>query len=188
MTPGRTASRPGTSDAASGGRHPGRRLREGILSAALAGIAVLAAACGAGPAGGPAPGSGQAPYRQALAYARCMRAHGDPGFADPNSQGLFPHPAGPQYRSATTACGHLLLSQPLTAAQKQEHVSQALKFSACIRSHGIRGFPDPTVADGGAAIGLGPGRIDRSSPQFLGAVRACRELEPGMAGALAGGA
>jgi len=163
-----------------------RRAEAGILAAALAGIAVLAA-CGSGSPTGAGLGSGQTPYRQALAYARCMRSHGDPGFPDPNSQGLFPHPAGTQYQSASRACGHLLPSQSLTAAQKQGHVSQALKFSACMRSHGVPGFPDPTVAQGGTAVGFKLGNTDQNSPQFLAAARACRKFEPGMAGMMTGG-
>ena len=127
-----------------GGRNR-RRAEALILAASLAGIAVLAA-CGSGSPAGAGLGSGQTPYRQALAYARCMRSHGDPGFPDPNSQGLFPHPAGIQYQSASRACGHLLPSQSLTAAQKQGHVSQALKFSICMRSHGVP--PWATVGSG----------------------------------------
>lgn len=170
----------------SGGRNWQRRAGAGILTTALAGIAVLAAACG-GPPADAGSGTGQTPYQQALAYTRCMRAHGDPSFPIPNSQGLFPHPAGPQYQSASRACGHLLPSQPLTAAQKQEHVRQALKFSACIRSHGVPSFPDPTISQGGAAAGFRIGNTDRNSPQFQAAVHACREFEPGMAGLMAGG-
>jgi hypothetical protein len=173
-------------DIISGGRDR-RRAAAGILAAALAGIAALAAACGSSPPAGAGSGSGQTPYRQALAYARCMRTHGDPGFPDPNSQGLFPHPAGLQYRSASRACGHLLPSQPLTAGQKQGHVRQALAFSACMRSHGMPGFPDPTVAQGGTAVGFKVGAIDQNSPQFQAAVRACRNFEPGMAGIMASG-
>jgi hypothetical protein len=174
-------------DIASAGRHRRRPCR-GTLTAALAGTVLLAAGCGSGPPAGNGPGSGQTPYQQALAYAQCMRAHGDPGFPDPSSQGLFPHPAGAQYQSASNACGHLLPSQPLTAAQKQEHVSQALKFSACMRSHGIPGFPDPIVVQGGAAVGFDtPRGIDRNSPSFQAAVHTCQKIEPGMAGALAGG-
>ena len=175
-------------DIISGGRDRQQRARAGILAAALAGIAVLAAACGGGPPADVGSGRGQTPYQQALAYARCMRAHGDSGFADPNSLGLFPHPAGSQYQPASRACGHLLPAQPLTAVQKQEHVRQALKFTMCMRSHGIPSFPDPTIVQGGTAVGLNPPRgIDRNSPQFQAAVQACRKFEPGMAGLLAGG-
>jgi hypothetical protein len=171
----------------SGGRNRQRRAGAGILATALAGIGVLAAACGGGPPADAGSGTSQTPYQQALSYTRCMHAHGDPGFPVPNSQGLFPHPAGPQYQSASRACGHLLPSQPLTAAQKQEHARQALKFSACIRSHGVPSFPDPIIAQGGTAAGFRLGNIDRNSPQFHAAVHACREFEPGMAGLMAGG-
>jgi hypothetical protein len=174
-------------DITSAGRNRQWRAGAGILAAALAAIAVLATACGGGSSASAGSGSGQTPYQQAIAYARCIRAHGDPGFPDPNGQGLFPHPARPQYQSASRACAHLLPSQPLTAAQKQAHVSQALQFSACMRSHGVPGFPDPTIAQGGTAVGFRPGNIDRNSPQFQAAVHACRRFEPGMAGLMAGG-
>jgi hypothetical protein len=167
-------------DTISAGRDRNRRAGAGILATAMAGIAVLTAACGGGSPAGAGSGSGQTPYQQALAYAQCMRSHGDPGFPDPNGQGLFLHPAGPQYRSASTACGHLLPSQPLTAAQKQQHVSQALKFSACMRSHGFPDFPNPMVANGGAAVGFGFAGIDKSSPQFHIAAQACRRFEPAL--------
>lgn len=171
-----------------GTRDRGRRPGAGIAAVALAGIAVLGAACGSGPSAGGASGSGQTPYQQALAYARCMRGHGDPGFPAPNSQGLFPHPAGPQHQSASRACAYLLPTQPLTAAQKYDRVRQALKFAACMRSNGVPTFPDPTIAGGGTAVGLNPARgTDTSSPQFQAAVRACRKFEPGMAAVMAGG-
>jgi hypothetical protein len=164
----------------------GRRPRPAALTFALAGAALLVAACGGGSAAG-GPGTPQSPYQQALAYAQCMRAHGDPGFPDPNSQGLFPHPAGPQYQSASRTCGHLLPGRPVTAAQKQQHVSQALKFAGCMRSRGVPSFPDPAVAQGGAAVGFRMSGVDQNSPQFQAAVQACRKFEPGMAGLMTGG-
>lgn len=173
----------------SGRRDRRRRVPMGILAGTLMGIAVLAAGCSDGPPASSSSGTGQTPYLRALAYTRCMRAHGDPGFPVPNSQGLFPHPAGTQYQPASRACRDLLPSQRLTAAQKQEHVKQALKFSACMRSHGITDFPDPTIVQGGTAVGLNPPRgMDQNSPQFHIAVHACRQFEPGMAGLLTGSA
>jgi hypothetical protein len=171
-------------DIISGGRDRPRQAEAAILAAALAGITVLAAACGGGSPAGAGSGSGQTPYQQALSYAHCVRARGDPGFPDPNSQGLFPHPAD---QLASRACGHLLPGQPLTAAQKQQHVRRALQFAACMRSHGYPNFPDPIVSNGGAAVGTGFGGIDQSSPQFHVAVQACRKFEPGLVAQLAGG-
>ena len=171
----------GSGSGSGSGRQPYVRA---AVAAAVAGITALAAAC----AGGTAPPTGQTPYQQALSYAQCLRSHGDPGFPDPNSQGLFPHPAGPQYQSAISACGHLLPAQPTTASQRAAQVSQALRFSACMRSHGVTDFPDPTVVPGGKAVMMGPARgTDQNSPQFEAAVHACRQLEPGLAGQMTSG-
>jgi hypothetical protein len=175
-----------------GGQGWHRRARAGILAAALAGIAVLAVACGGEPPAGSGPGSGQTAYQQALAYAQCMRSHGVPSFPDPTSQGLITY--GPvdirsaRYLSANKICQHLLPpGSPLTTAQKRQDVRQALKFAGCIRSHGVPGFADPATTGSGATVGFRVPRADQNSPQFQGAVRACRNFEPGMAGLMAGG-
>jgi hypothetical protein len=64
------------------------------------------------PAGGPPPQIAAAQRRKALAFARCMRAHGVPSFPDPTSSGAAPAgpPAGidlqsPAFQSAARACG-----------------------------------------------------------------------------------
>jgi hypothetical protein len=175
----------------SGGRDCRRRAWAGILAAALAGVAMVAAACGDGPPAGAGSGSGQTPYQQALAYAQCMRSHGVPSFPDPTSQGLITY--GPvaihssQYLSANKICLHLLPpGSPLTTAQKRSNVSQALTFARCIRSHGVPDFADPVITGGGAGVGFHVPR-DRNSPQFQAAVHACRKFEPGMAAGLTAG-
>jgi len=175
----------------SGGGDRHRRTWAG-MAAALAGIAMLAVACGGGPPAGSAVGSGQTSYQQALAYAQCMRSHGVPGFPDPTSQGLITY--GPvdihsaQYLSANKICQHLIPSGPsLTTAQKHQDVRQALGFARCIRSHGVPDFADPVIAGGGAGVGFRVPPADRNSPRFHAAVRACRNFEPGMAGATVGG-
>jgi hypothetical protein len=61
-----------------GGRRGCRR--PGALAAALAGIALLAAACGGG---GSPVAAGSTAYQKSVAYAQCMRAHGEPGYPDP---------------------------------------------------------------------------------------------------------
>jgi hypothetical protein len=48
-----------------------------------------------------------------------------------------------------------------------------LAFSACMRSHGVPSFPDPSSK--GTLPSLG---IDRSSPQFRTAAKACHSLAP----------
>jgi hypothetical protein len=50
------------------------------------------------------------------------------------------------------------------------------RFAACMRSHGIRSFPDPN-AQGAISIGPGSG-IDPSSAKFQAAQQACRKVLP----------
>ncbi len=126
----------------------GRDLRRaGVLAAAGAAIALLAAACGGG--GSPAL-AGTTAYQKALAYAQCMRAHGEPSYPDPTSNGGFiingqkDHLNGQLMQSANKTCQHLLpKSAPMTAAQQRQVTAQALKYVACMRTHGIPDMPDP---------------------------------------------
>jgi hypothetical protein len=168
----------------------GRHQRMVVLAAALSGLVIVTAGCGSSSPTGPAGGGGSTPYQEALAYAQCMRSHGEPRFPDPDSQGQFKltgpeiGPLGsPRYLSASNACEHLTPKiEPMTAARKRENVSQALKYSACMRSNGITTFPEPIVSNGGAAVGWRMSGIDQNSPQFHSAQQACRDFEPGLAG------
>ena len=156
--------------------------RAGVLAAAAAGIALLAAACSGG---SPAAGLGihQTAYQRELGYAECMRAHGLPGFPDPQSDGTFNQTRatrgdfhGPRFLSANKACAHLE-GPGMTPAQFQQDVSQALKFAACMRAHGITNFQ--AIVGHGGQIGVGAQGADPNSPQFQSAQRACRRFQPG---------
>ena|ERR1039457_942648 len=165
-------------DSRSGG---GCRLRQGCALAAAAGIAVLLAACGGGSS---SSGSGATPYEKALAYSKCMRAKGDPGYPDPNSQGLVT--SGPSDRDALSGtlfqradrfCAKLA-PPGVTAAQLKQDYQVQLKFAACMRTHGIVNFPDPKP-DG---YGFGHANdVDYHSPEYLSADRTCDQI-PGAAG------
>jgi hypothetical protein len=120
-----------------------------------------------------------------LAYAQCMRSHGVANFPDPNGQGVIQgsgiNPGSPSFQAADKACRHVLPNggQP-TAAQQAKALAQALKFSQCMRSHGISGFPDPqTQPGGGIAIRLRAGQgsdLSPQNPQFQAAQKACQGL------------
>lgn len=164
-----------------GRRGRSRLRRAGLLAAALAGLAVLAAACG----GGSPAAAGDTAYQKMLAYSQCMRSHGEPGFPDPQSNGDLlidgkkDHLNGALMGSASKACQHLMpKSAPLTAAQQRQLASQALRFAACMRSHGLPDFPDPTVNSQGVSI-RGPAGVGPDSPVFQSAQQACRKLMPG---------
>jgi len=185
--------RPRRAGRARAGRARAGRARAGVLAAVLAGIAVLAAACGGSSAGSSAAG-GPTTYQQALAYARCMRSHGEPSWPDPSSQGVFSTSGinlnSPLLASASNSCQSLRPARgvhlQLSAAQQQALLKQGLKYSACMRAHGIPRFPDPEV-QGAKQGGLGfstnglvaPGQSLSSWPRFPAASKAC---EPQLGG------
>jgi hypothetical protein len=174
----------GNDDGGRGLRGRSRFRRVGALAAA-AGLALLAAACGGG---GSSAAAGTTAYQKAVAYAQCMRSHGAPNWPDPNSKGMFIQ--SPANRadfqapaSADKACRHLLPNGgQMTAAQQQQALKQALKFSACMRAHGLPNFPDPTAAHGGVVVNLHGSGLSPDSPQFRAAQQACRKLLPGGGG------
>ena len=134
------------------GRSPRRsRLRwAGVLACAV----LLAAACGS-----PTPDSaGSSAYAKALPFAQCMRSHGIGNFPDPDSSGNFDvgnsvsH--SPQYATAQATCVRLHpYNMVLSPNQVAQLMAQALKFSRCMRAHGVLNFPDPT--EGGSGISFG---------------------------------
>jgi hypothetical protein len=178
-----------------------RRLRRGAaVMALLGGLAVCVAACGGGSAspgvasvstasttpGAAAAqgGSSAANYADAVSYAKCMRAHGVGNFPDPASNGGFQlggsgqaNPAhAPAYSSASKACQHLLPNgSPLTPAQQQQIEAAALKYSQCVRAHGVLNFPDPDPNQPSIDLG-GNESIDHNSPQFQAATKTCRAV------------
>ena len=125
-------------------------------------------------------------------FASCMRTHGEPNFPDPNAQGQLSidsssgiDPSSSQFQSAQRACAKYLPNggQPPSPAQQAKIQAQALKFSACMRAHGVPRFPDPQFGNGKVSIHIGSGSgIDPQSPQFQAAQQACASELPGKAG------
>jgi hypothetical protein len=160
------------------------RARPVVLAGALAATPLLAVACGGG-SGAPVSAQ-QTNYQKALAFSQCMRAHGEPGFPDPQSNGSLlingqkDHLNGALMNSANKACQHLMpKAPPLTASQQQKITAQALKFVACMRAHGLSAFPDPTVNSSGIEMQL-PTGLQPNSPVFRAAQQACKKLMPGL--------
>jgi hypothetical protein len=175
----------------------------------LAGVSVLVSACGGTPAGQMAQlGSTAATttqsssgtketdkYAAALAYSRCMRAHGVPNFPDPTQAGggiqisgsqSGMSPQSPAFESAQQSCRRLLPGggEPTRAGQQQA-LARMLHISQCMRAHGISGFPDPTLSPPASRAGHSaimsngvawlaiPGAIDVRSPAFEHAAATC---------------
>jgi hypothetical protein len=129
-----------------------------------------------------------------------MRAHGVTSFPDPDSSGNIRPPSrgsaiakdSAAFRSASDACRALapngLLANPsggiLSAQQETQLQGQMLAFAACMRSHGVPTFPDPTVANGRIQVRAGQ-RVNANSPIVRAAFTACRSKFSGGYGAYA---
>jgi hypothetical protein len=117
-----------------------------------------------------------------LAYSQCMRAHGVPDFPDPvgdslrinGSPGSDLSPDSPQFVTAASAC------KALAPTSQGGHVTAkdqagALKYAACMRSHGVPDFADPVFKNGGIQQQVNG---DPNSPQFKAADKACAQYQP----------
>jgi hypothetical protein len=155
----------------------------GMALASVAAVSLLLTACSAS-----APGASTR-YARDLAYAQCMRTHGQPTWPDPSSNGGFMFGASnplnmssPGYHSAIRACRKLDPDPGgLTEAQVQAGLARLLKFSDCMRAHGVLDFPDPQTTDQGGQVGVAiqmpaNGAIDQQSPQYQAATKACQSL------------
>ena len=151
--------------------------------------ALAAAACGGSPSSSGSGGSpntgGSERSSSAVAYSRCVRSHGVPDFPDPGSNGQIPNDAKRALRevsdsvakAATYACRNLNPagqgSPTLTAQGQQDY----LRAAACMRSHGLANFPDPTFPGGRMSISI-PSSIDTKSRQFTQAQETCAKFVP----------
>jgi hypothetical protein len=168
----------------------------------MAVVALLATACSS-PGSSASGTTKMTPLQKDVAYASCVRSHGVPNFPDPqkvSSADAPPDPAAGDYvfqinsntigvsqsvlQKAENACNYL---QPnggsATPAQVAGLFTKQLKFAACMRSHGVPGFPDPTSNGQSISYNI-PGSV-RQSPQFATADRDCQKLGGRMAGFLA---
>jgi hypothetical protein len=130
-------------------------------------LLAVAAGCGGSHAAAPPPSSPAAsltgpaphinPYKAAVAYARCMRAHGIP-HPDPDANGDFHltpaqdkamHKASPkQHEAADKACFHLLKgtvsTQPLSKRAQRAALGPLGEVRQCMRGFGYQ-FGKPIV-------------------------------------------
>jgi hypothetical protein len=165
-----------------------------LLLTAIAAFA-LVAGCGGSPkpsVAGEKPTATASKSGNPAAYSACMRAHGVPNFPDPDSQGHLHvsggskngkpfgvNPNTPQFKSAEQTCRSL--EPEANPTMQAQAMAKALKFSQCMRSHGVPDFPDPKVGPGGG-IELGMSGSIANSSQLAKAQQECRSLAPGGVG------
>ena len=169
---------------------------------ATAALALPAAAFGGSPSSTIAGGStnarastlSQSNVQKALAYSRCMRAHGVLKFPDPNSSGAIPK-VGPQqlgvsstvFQAAQKACQHLLPNSGQSSQAWDQMALNALwNFARCVRAHGVPNWPDPLAESDPGQPGtpgfprnLPPG-INTNSPVVKSAMNTCQHLLAGI--------
>jgi hypothetical protein len=161
-----------------------------LLIIAAIGVSMLLAGCGSSASSPTSPQSRK--YQKALAFVQCMRAHGEPTFPDPTSQGIISDSqadlGSPVLLAAGRACGSLLPpgSLQLTEAQQEQLAAQALKRAECMRAHGVTNFPDPPALGQQGKPPASGGGIDPNSPVFRAAARAC-DLQGHVGGQVHGG-
>jgi hypothetical protein len=135
------------------------------LSAALAAVALIGAGCGSnapsetGTAGSTgAAGSADTSDNtkkagdqgKGVKLAECIRSHGVPHFPDPDAKGdyAFGIDVSPAvWKKATDACKDLTPPGTFSGKRSPKQQSDALRFAACVREHGVKDFPDPVNGD-----------------------------------------
>jgi len=170
------------------------------LAAVVILVALVVAACsggGSSPAGSdpassggstsPVGGSANSGSNGGLtvAFAQCMRDHGITNFPDPNANGSISgggnasgnpiNPTSPAFQAAQQACQKYLQGGSTgSPASQAQQLNQALKVTACMRSHGYPDFPDPTDSNGSIAWnGSSLGSVSQK-PAFQSQLQKCQ--------------
>ena len=132
------------------------------------------------------------PTQKALAYSRCMRSHGVSRFPDPTSNGRIPKVSvqelgvsSSQFAAAQRACQNLLppgTDDQFSPGEVQQLLIGMLRFSRCMRSHGVPNWPDPATDSEGRPIfplaAAGISRQQSKSLRVTDAAHQCQHLLP----------
>jgi len=179
-----------------------------LTALALVGVVLVAAGCGGSRRSGVAQlqaattatigsarsGPAGSALSQAIGFAACMRRHGEPDYPDPtvgpngeptehlsSSSNPALDPSTPQFQAAERTC--LAKQPPESPVLKQATAAdqhQELRFAACMRTHGVPKFPDPTMVPNGFELQLPP-HTNPNSRLFVAAQRTCTKLGDGPA-------
>jgi hypothetical protein len=174
------------SDAGRDARGGPRFWLDALCAILIIGVVFGAAACGSSPSSsGSSSGSPtlQTITGQGLDYAKCMRSHGIQNYPDPTVQDSgqqqavgFNVPKAvrnlPGFNVAAKTCEEKTHFGRVTPAMMQAGMAKAVKFTDCMRSHGISNFPEPVEKDGMIGFGSVSG-VDQNSAQYKAANSAC---------------
>ena len=162
-----------------------------LFAMAVAVVAGTVTACSSStsPSAAPSHATGRAHSAGgALAFSACMRSHGVHNFPDPSAgsngqqvtiqQGSGIDPNSPAFQAAQRSCQSLLPAGKTAGGGSVSPAERAriLRYAACIRTHGVPNYPDPTF--NGNAIDFGNLSGFADLPQYQSALRACASLNP----------
>jgi hypothetical protein len=122
--------------------------------AALATLAIVALISACGSSAPASTGSTTtSTHDKAVKFAQCMRRNGVSRFPDPSASGNLTidavangsslNTSTPAFTQAMTACKQLEPAGFTGGKRSAGQQSAALRFAACIRTNGVKDFPDP---------------------------------------------
>jgi hypothetical protein len=117
----------------------------------------------------------------ALQFSQCMRAHGVSDFPDPSAGGGYNfnvNASSPTFQAAQSACQKYFSAGAPTGQVLTQDLDHLVRYSKCMRSHGVINFPDPVVRSGLPPGFDFPPNMDLTSPAFLAADSVCHGLLP----------
>jgi hypothetical protein len=146
-------------------------------------LSVGLAACGSDPKS--SGKSDQEKFEEAaLGHAQCLREHGVQA-SDPKPGGGIQVVGKPgeegKMKRAEDACKHFLDDVPapkVSAKDQAEMTDRALKFSQCMRAHGVPDFPDPVIEGNGRMSMRLPKGLGPDNPRVQAAQKACASVGP----------
>jgi hypothetical protein len=176
------------------------RVRGRAGAAGLLGIALLVVGCGGGSAapsvaqlgtsstsvsGASSAGSGgstgsasAAAGGPAVAFAACIRSHGDPTLPDSRPGKPFGSDldaSSRQFQGAQRTCVKLVPADAPPALVPHK-VGPLVTFATCMRKHGVPSYPDP---DSQGHFPASERQINTDTPLFQSAIIRCRPLADG---------
>ncbi len=132
----------------------------------------------------------------AFRFVACMRAHGYPNMPDPNVS-TSPNGGtivairavqhtGPKHPPAIPKPCRGIMPNPQNASPQQQAAQDAqrraglLSFAACMRTHAVKSFPDPTSQGQLTIEMIDAAGIDLHTTSTLAAIKACMGVSHGI--------
>jgi hypothetical protein len=150
----------------------------GSPKAGVAGLRTTAASAVAGAAATRAYSN-----NEFVRYATCMRSHGVLNFPDDPASPIIRSlkqsgaTSSPEFQSAAQACAKYAHHEAPPPRVTPQDEADYLKAAACMRGHGIAGFPDPVFSGGNVNFSV-PQGMNTNSARFRAAREICERLIP----------